>query len=239
MRTQHHDTCRVAGRTFHLLIAISALSLALANSASAALIGVSLSYDGSVKSGITTGVEAHDLAPIFPPNPGMVPATNPPLPAPLAPAKTLSATITELDNDFFMGMPVRHAIILISGTTTGSAPFANPIDAALPYPVQFDASFYSSVAIPPGQMIALAGTGLEDGNDGLPFPTSPDVSTSGIGTQANPWNVHIGIPANLVSVNNGHVKVHLYYKFGPLIPEPATCLMMLVGTAGLACVRRR
>jgi hypothetical protein len=209
------------------------------NSATAALIGVSLSYDGSVKVDSTTGVEAHDLAPVLPPNPSILPVTNGPLTSPLQSAQPVSATINEQNLDIFMGMQVRHAVITINGTG-GNTAFINPIDADLTYPVQFDGTFYSSVAIPAGQMIQLAGIGIEDGDDSTPFPTSADVVTSGIGTQANPWNIHIGIPANLVNADNGYVKVHLYYKFGQLIPEPTTlAIVALAGLPLLGLIRRR
>jgi hypothetical protein len=83
-------------------------------------------------------------------------------------------------------------------------------------------------------MLMLAGSGIEDGNDISPFPVPGSVMVSGVGTQANPWRVQLGIQANLVNVNNGFAKVHLYYKTGPLIPEPTTCAILLIGAACLA-----
>jgi hypothetical protein len=228
---------RVIAQTAYLsLFAIGALSVALGltHSASAALIGVSLSYDGSVRSGATTGVEDHDLAPIFPPNPATVPVTNPSLPAPLLPARQLSASMTEF-LDTFMSMFVQHVVITLQGQGGGTNnSFANPLDTTLLYPVKFDASFYSN-NLPANQMLMLVGSGIEDGDDLPPiFPVPPVVMTSGVGTPVNPWRVQIGIPANLVTyTSNGFAKVHLYYKTAPLVPEPAACAMLLVGVACL------
>lgn len=233
MHTQHHFTCRVGARTTYLYwFSVGALCIAmgLASSASAALIGVSVSYDGSVKVGTTTGVEEHDLAPIFPPNPTVMPVTNPPLPASLQPARQLSASMTEF-LDAFMGMFVQHVVITLQGQGGGSNnAFVNPIDTALPFPVQFDGSFYSN-NLAANQMLMLAGSGIEDGNDISPFPVPGSVMVSGVGTQAQPWRVQLGIQASLVNVNNGFAKVHLYYKTGPLVPEPTTCVMLLIGVA--------
>lgn len=224
----------VAHVSLLVLLAAGAMSLALATAApaSAALIGVSLGYDGAVRSGATTGVETHFASPVFPPSPATLPATNPPLPAPLVPARNLTSTMTEF-LDVFMGDFVQHVVITIQAPNPANTAFANPIDNTLPLPVQFDGKFYSN-NLPAGQMIQFKGTGIEDGNDFSPFPVPGSVMTSGVGTQADPWRVQIGIPGNLVNVHNGFVKVHLYYDTKPLVPEPSTAALLIAGAAALA-----
>jgi hypothetical protein len=224
----------VAHTSFLVIIAASAILLGLgfAQPASAALIGVSLGYDGAVRDGATTGVETHFASPVFPPSPATLPATNPPLPPPLLPARDLTSTMTEFLGAF-NGDFVQHVVITIQAQNPALSAFANPIDNTLPLPVQFDGKFYSN-NLPAGQMIDLKGTGIEDGNDISPFPVPGSVMTSGAGTQADPWRVQIGIPGNLVNVNNGFVKVHLYYDTKPLIPEPSTGTLLLAGVAALA-----
>jgi hypothetical protein len=225
---------QIARRSLFILLAASAMTLLFASvqSASAALIGISLGYDGAVRSGATTGVETHFASPVFPPGPAALPATNPPLPAPLVPARNLTSTMTEFLGAF-MGDLVQHVVITIQAQNPVLSPFANPIDNTLPLPVTFDGKFYSD-NLPAGQMLNLKGTGIEDGNDISPFPVPGSVMTSGAGTQADPWQVKIGIPGNLVNAHNGFVKVHLFYDTKPLIPEPSTAAILLAGVATLA-----
>ena len=237
MRTQHHDTCRVAGRTAYLYLAIGAVAaaLAVANSASAALIVDSLGYDGHVRNGATIGVETHFTGTDFPP-PGAgigLPATNPPLTAPLLASKNLTMTATTASEQFPVpGGPVYSTLIVQISSPTGNV-FANALDNTLTYPVQADLMLYSNT---PGMKAVLdpANIGIENFN--LPPFASPlpgSYTVSGLGTQANPLHITLGLTAGQVDDQNGFVKLHLRYGEMVFVPEPSTCLLLLAGVAGL------
>jgi hypothetical protein len=237
--TQHFDTCRAAARTTYLSCAIGAvmLAVALSGNATAALIVSSIDYDGSVRSGATTGVEEHSTSTDFPPPSAniLLPATNAPLSAPLSAAKDLTMTATSTMEQFPVpGGPLYDALVVQISAPTGDV-FANALDNTLAYPVQLDISVYSDT---PGMKAVLdpANIGLE--NFDLPPFASPDpgsYTVSGLGTQANPLRIQMGLTAAQVDDQNGFVKLHLRYGEMDYVPEPATCLLLLVG---LACLRR-
>jgi PEP-CTERM motif len=235
VRTQHHDTCRVAGRTACHVIASGALSvvLALANSASAALIVDALGYDGHVSNAATIGVETHFTGTNFPPPAAGIalPATNPPLAPPLLASKDLTMTATST-SEMFQGTLYSTLIVQISAPT-GNV-FANALDNTLALPVEASLFLFSDT---PGMKAVLdpANIGIENFN--LPPFSSPvagSYTVSGTGTQADPLHIQLGLAASQVATQNGFVKLHLRYGEMVYVPEPATCLLLLVGLAGLA-----
>ncbi len=240
MHTQHHDTCRAAARSTYLfLIAIGALCLALAlsGSASAALIVSALDYDGHVRNGLVTGVEEHTASstPFPPPNASIpLPATNPPLTPPLLASKNLTMTATTAQELFPSPGGILYDTLIIQISAASGNVFANTLDNMLALPVQVDLSVYSNT---PGMKTVLnpANIGIE--NFDLPPFSSPlpgSYTTSGLGTQANPLRIQLGLSASQVDTQNGFVKLHLRFSEMVFVPEPASCVMLLMGLVCLA-----
>jgi hypothetical protein len=242
VHTQHHGTSGAAGRTTHLYLAAQALALALilSNSAAAGLIVSALGYDGHVRVGTTTGVEAHLTTTPFPPPNATIPlpATNPPLPAPLLPSKNLSMTFTTAIQQFpIPGGPLYSAAIIQISSPTGNV-FANPLDNTLSFPAEADLFVYSDS---PGMKVVVnpAIIGIEHFN--LPPFASPlpgSYTVSGFGTQADPLHIHLGLTAGQVATQigqNGFVKLHVRFSEMP-VPEPSTGVLLLTALASLTQV---
>jgi hypothetical protein len=212
------------------------LALLLSTNASAELILSSLRYDGHVRAGATVGVEKHfsnNPAQLPPPNPGTLPADNSMLPGALLDGNNLNLTITEV---------LQLSILQISATF-GDV-FNNDLDATLPYPVQFDATYYSN-SLGPGEFVQINEIRYEN-FDVLPYPI-PDsqmISAAGpnfgdpLGSINNPVRVQLGFTeAQLSDFNNGFLKVRISYTT-PLVPEPATWALALFAIAGSSTLRR-
>ncbi len=223
-----------------------ALAFAASSPALANLIVDSMRYDGHVKSGATTGVEAHfsdvDLKLPFN-NTGSLPANNSALPAPLVAGNNLTTTLTEAI-DTFNGMPARHVIITISSLNALNNIFNNTLDPGLPLPVSFDGVFYSD-ALAANEEVILKGITVE--NFAGPFPPPGSQLVMGIGNPAsplgsagNPMRIQLGISADQVDdYRYGFVKLNLFYGTEEhTVPELASGILMLIGLTGLAAVRR-
>ena len=236
MRTQHHDTCRAAARAAFLFVPIGALIVALVtNSASAALIVDALSYDGSVRSGMVAGVEEHSTTTNFPPPIAGIglPATNPPLTAPLLASKNLTMTATTAQELFPSPGGILYDTLIVQISSPTGNVFANALDNTLPFPVQAELFVFSDS---PGMKAVInpANIGLE--NFELPPFSSPvpgSYTVSGLGTAANPLHIQLGLSAAQVDDQNGFLKLHLRYT-EMVVPEPTACMILLFGIACLA-----
>jgi hypothetical protein len=74
-----------------------------------------------------------------------------------------------------------------------------------------------------------------------PFPPPGSQVITGLGTQADPLRVQLGIAANQLRQNTSsdyEVKIHLLYMTMP-IPEPSTFTLVLVGLVAIAGFGRR
>jgi hypothetical protein len=232
-----------AVRSIPLPYAIIAIcgSLLLSESASAALIVDAINYNGHVRNGLVTGVEAHGTSTDFPPPAAAIPlpATNPALPASLLPSKNLSMTATNTIQQFPVpGGPLYDTLIVQISASSGDV-FANALDNTLTYPVQAELFLYSNS---PGMKAVLnpAIIGIENFNFPFDVPLPGSYSVSGLGTQANPLHVQLGLTASQVDDQNGFVKLHLRYG-EMLVPEPATIAILAWGIAFFSCnsIRRR
>jgi hypothetical protein len=214
------------------LALVTAAVLLAAAPASAALIVDSLHYDGIVRSGGTSGVEAHfknfvpDLAP--PVGFDTLPADNTLING-LTPGNNLTIGITEA---------ALHSIITINRAGTGDI-FNNQLDGTIPLPVLFDGLFYSN-NIDADEKIVVSGVTIEEiPAEGVPpFPSPGPATYTGKGTQANPLRIQFGIPANLVESRNGAAKIHIFYSLMQ-IPEPTSAGLALLGLLGVATFGRR
>jgi hypothetical protein len=216
-------------------IALATLTLAAAFAAesSAGLIVDALSYDGSVRSGSTTGVEEHSTTTNFPPPNASIPlpAINGPLSPPLAASKNLTMTFTTASEQFPVpGGPLYDTAIIQISSPTGNV-FANSLDNTLLFPVELEARLYSDQ---PGKKLVLDPGNIGIENFDLPPFQSPmpgSYSVSGLGTATDPLHVTLRMTAGQVDDLNGFVKLHL--RFGEMVvPEPGSFL--LFGAGGLA-----
>lgn len=247
---RHQGTLALSSFAVVVATMLGGSSVALAS-----LIGTTyyVRYDGHVRSGTNAGVEGHANTLPFATNnipTHEIPVTSNPG-APLANARVLTVTETE-----FLGpMNTNHVILDIQGKISGGAGgpdvFVNTLDPTLPFPVQFEGRFYHSdpskmLVLDLGKTINVGGGVFHDTveleNFGS-FHTLPAAQkhVSGTGTQADPLQIVLDIPANFVSVNNGRVKVHLYFEEADatVIPEPAAAVLILIGLAGLVARRPR
>lgn len=211
-----------------------AVAFSLVSTASAALIVDAIGYDGSVKNGMVTGVEEHETTTNFPPPSASIalPATNPPLTSPLLPSKNLTMTATTAQELFpSPGGILYNTLIVQISSPTGDV-FANPLDTSLMFPVQAEFYLFSNT---PGMKAVVnpANIGIE--NFDLPPFSSPapgSYTVSGLGTQANPLHIQLGLKASQVDDQNGFVKFHLRYS-EMLVPEPSSFAVLVIGLVGL------
>jgi hypothetical protein len=234
VRTQRYDTCRAAARTTYLFFAPGALIAALvANSASAALIVDALSYDGSVRSGLVTGIEEHSTLTNFPPpNAGIgLPATNPPLPAPLLASNNLTMTATTTQELFPSPGGILYDTLIVQISSPTGNVFANALDNTLTFPVQADLFLFSNT---PGMKAVVnpAIIGVENFDFPFDVPVPGSYLVSGLGTQANPLHIQLRLTAAQVDDQNGFLKLHLRYS-EMVVPEPTAGLILVFGMACL------
>jgi hypothetical protein len=244
---------RFGQSAFAFVVALAAVALCGSQSAIAGLIGTNyyVRYDGSVRNGANVGVEGHNNTLPFGTNnipTHEIPVTiNPP--APLSNARVLTVTETA-----FLGpMDTTHAILDIQGKFSAGGPtvFVNNLDATLAFPVVFEGRFYDSdptkaLVLDLNKMIDVGGgvfhdtVELENVGDFYKLPLAQK-HVSGSGTINDPLRIVLDIPASMVSVNRGRVKVHLYFgeTDSTVIPEPATAALVLIGLTGLGFARRR
>jgi hypothetical protein len=222
------------------LAIVAAAALIGASAASASLIMDSLHYDGSVRSGATTGIEKHfanfspDVAP--PVGSGALPADNSAING-LANGNDLTAGITEF-LDSLNGEFLQHSIITINRPGTGNI-FNNQLDSNIALPVSFDGLFYAN-PIGANQMVLIKAVQIEQipAAGTPPFPTPGSQTYSGLGTQANPLRIQLGISATQVESRRGAAKIHLYYTFIP-VPEPSSVALAILGLVTFAGLGRR
>jgi hypothetical protein len=218
-----------------LLLAAAAVLFAAAP-ATAALIVDSARYDAHVRSGMTSGVEKHfaNFAPDLVPT-----ISNVDLPADNS---MLAGLSNGVDLDVSWTEAAQHAIMTITRAAIGDA-FINPLDTAnFPLPIEFDGLFYSN-SLPAGHKIAIDSVQIEAiPAFGGPFPAPGSQTITGLGTQANPLRVQLGIAANQLRQDTSsdyEVKIHLLYSTMQ-IPEPTSAGLALVGLVAVAgLVRRR
>jgi PEP-CTERM motif len=221
---------------FSSTVALVAAAILLAGApASAALILDSASYNAHVRSGATTGIEKHaaNFAPDLVPTVSGVnlPADNSML-AGLSNGVNLDVSWTEA---------AQHAILTISRASIGDA-FVNPLDNNFALPIEFDGYFYSN-SLPAGNKIAINSVQIEalPAIGVSPFPAPGSQVITGLGTQANPLRVQLGIAANQLRENTSsdyEIKIHLLYS-NMVVPEPATAALMLLGLVGCVGLGRR
>jgi hypothetical protein len=202
---------------------------------SAGLIVDALSYDGSVRNALTTGVEEHLTTTNFPPPIASIPlpATNPPLTAPLLASKNLTMTYTTAVELFPSPGGILYDTAIIQISSASGNVFANSLDNTLTYPVQLEAFVFSDEA---GKKLVLDGANIGIENFDLPPFQSPlpgSYTITGLGTQADPLHIQLGLTAAQVDDQNGFVKLHLRFS-EMIVPEPAGCAMLLLGVACLA-----
>lgn len=220
--------------TSRLLPAAAAILLAVAPT-SAALIVDSASYNAHVRSGATTGIEKHvaDFTPDLVPTISGVdlPADN----------SMLAGLANGVDLDVSWTEAAQHAIMTITRAAIGDA-FVNPLDSNFALPIEFDGLFYSN-SLPAGQKIVVSSVQIEaiPALGVSPFPPPGSQVITGLGTQADPLHVQLGIAANQLRQDTSsdyEVKIHLLYSTMP-IPEPASVALVLVGLVALAGYGRR
>jgi hypothetical protein len=217
--------------------------LGFAGIASATLIGDSIEYDGHVRSGATAAVETHGLAPAFASSSFAtftVPHTNPTLPAPLTnPAKDLSGSVSDFADALNGQLGYSHLVLNLQGPG-GTNAFVNPIDGTLALPIIFDGEFHTN-SLPLGKKISIDHIGIESlTNGGTPPFDDPTFSTiTGTGSAADHLKVHIELSKNFLAADQD-IKIHLYYKTTDIpVPEPSTCVLLVMGAAAMIGVQRR
>jgi hypothetical protein len=222
----------VAGR----LALVAAAVLFAGAPATAALILDSARYDAHVRSGATTGIEKHsaDFAPDLVPTVSGVslPADNSML-AGLANGVNLDVSWTEA---------AQHAILTISRAAIGDA-FINPLNTTdFALPIEFEGFFYSN-SLPAGQKINVDSVQIEalPAIGVSPFPAPGFQMITGLGTQANPLRVQLGIAGNQLregTSSDYEIKIHLLYS-NMVVPEPTSAALALLGLVGFAGLGRR
>jgi hypothetical protein len=236
-------------------VILTLFSLYGPSTAVAGLIGTDyyVRYDGHVRNNGNTGVEGHsNTLPFGTDNipTHEIPVTSNPG-APLSNARVLTVTETE----FVAPMMTTHVILDIQGKVSGGAGgpdvFVNNLDSNLSFPIQFEGHFYDN---DPTQQLVLDLAKTIDVGGGVSHDTVEienfgtfhklplaQKQVSGTGTQADPLRIVLDIPASIVPINNGRVKVHFYFGRveAPIIPEPSTAALVFIGLASLAAPRLR
>lgn len=235
-----------------LVAAVIAIALAGPQSAFAGLMGTNyfIRYDGYVRSAGNTGTEGHSNTLPFGEDdipPHEIPVTINPN-SPLKNARVL----TVLETEFLGPSNTNHVILDIKGKTSAGGPtvFVNDLDSNLAYPVQFEGHFYDN---DPTKALKLDPAGivesglvdhdtieLENFGHFYKLPLAQK-HVSGGGTINDPLKIVLDIPANMVPINQGRLKLHFYFSRGGIvvIPEPATAALVLIGLATFGAARRR
>jgi hypothetical protein len=215
---------------FVVVAAVAAPSLAPA----AMLTGTT--YDlrllGHVKNaaGTVFSTEGYQASPVF--NVFSTNLTNNVIPSPIPPlaaGKTLRVDESEAGGT---------AIIWIRGPLSDpSDTFANMLDPNFDVELEFTFRFAN---LPVDQMITISNVKPENGVHGFYSPVS--VQTSGVGSVADPLKMLILLDSADIQGGFGtsHVKLHFDYDTTerPVVPEPATCLLIIAGMLGVAASRR-
>jgi hypothetical protein len=237
-------TARVRSFRFPLVAAglLSALA-ALASEASAALIFNSVRFDVNVRSGSTTDVEEHFTNDDFPPvnqipgsNYHSLPAINANLAGSLQDTSDLRMQL--VNNN---GNPVADNLSTIWITSNTGLIVNNPIDTTIALPITFETVLYDN-ALAADEKLVFPAFKYEPP---VPFPNVESVVVSdNRGSQDDPITVTLKF-----EVGSGHIplpignvlKIHFYWERMdlPIVPEPSTALLALVGLVGTAGVVRR
>lgn len=235
-----------------IFAALVVIAFTVSQSAMAGLMGTNyyIRYDGNVRSGATVGVEGHSNTLPFATNnipTHEIPVTSNP-PAPLSNARVLTVTETE-----FLGpMSTNHVILSIQGKLSAGGPtvFVNNLDSTLAFPVQFEGHFYDNdptmaLVLDLNKTINAGGVfhdtvELENFGTFYKLPLAQK-HISGSGVINDPLRIVLDIPASMVPINRGQLKVHFYFgqSSTPAIPEPTTFALVMIGLAGLGIARRR
>jgi hypothetical protein len=217
------------------------LAISFAPSAFGDLIIDSVRYDGSVRSGMTTGVERHftdvnyDLgdADIFD---APLPAVAAFPPAPLLAPFNLLMDFVDLPNAPYQGDFLDRTTIWITNQSFNGNIFANTLDSNDTHPVEFEAFLYDD-EIDPNSLESLVVHPIVE-NFALPHLPPSISSITGRGTINNPLHIQLQMTASELAFRNGFIKLHLYFERG-VVPEPSTFLLTLLGFATLSTALAR
>jgi hypothetical protein len=221
------------------------LTTVLSLPASAALIVDSLHYDGHVRINTTVGVEEHHLEANFtaPAFNIALPATNGPLTPPLLSANDLRITSVDFASPVFLDGDLFSRLSIWIQNTSGADSFEvfdNPLDTNLSNPVRLTLKLYLDDLADDQQLVVEHRYEAADGF--LPFHAFNEIAPPiGRGSVSDPLILQLGLPASAVNgdVLNGPLKTHLYYGTDPVVPEPTSWMLALIGIAVASAVRRR
>jgi hypothetical protein len=232
------DLKRIHCRRLRILSTACAVIVAIGLSGSTCVFAATLTgttYDlrllGHVKNaaGTVFSTEGYEASPVFD-----VFSTNLPntiVPSPIPPL--VAGNTLRVDESEAAGT----AIIWIRGPLSNpNDTFANMLDPA--FDVELDLTFrFNGLGV--GEKIVISNVKPENGAHGFYTPVS--VQTSGTGSVADPLRLSLRLDPSDIQGNfsTSHVKLHFDFdEMDILIPEPASCMLLMVGLAGLTAFAR-
>jgi hypothetical protein len=174
----------------------------------------SVRYDGSVRSGATSGVERHFTDTNYYLGGGDV--FDVPLPAvgafPLSPLLDpfdLLMDFVDLPNAPYQGELLGRTTVWITNQTISGNIFANTLDSNETHPVEFEAYLYDDELGPQETVIVYPIV------ENFAFPYLPPSisSITGRGSMNDPLHIQLQMTASELAFRNGFAKIHLYYDY--------------------------